>query len=203
MNLFKKNKSFHSVESFSLGEYVYLLNYTNELMNKYERGLLGYILINSRILIIKDNNFNLLNNYMIHILRNLKSFCRDVDISEDIPLLPQFYEFIITTNQNIKLPSIENSLYINQETFSVILGLSIILNNRENREEYEINKEEKELIQIVDEKIFNHIIQLAINKKEYLNFIKNTQMSAKIEYIPQKEFFFVILGIMIILKRKI
>ncbi|MCS7164968.1 MAG: hypothetical protein RMJ51_01625 [Candidatus Calescibacterium sp.] len=203
MNLFKKNKSFDSLNSFSLGEYVYLLNYSNELINKYEQGLSKYILNNSRILIINDNNFKPFSNYITQILLNLKSFYCYVDIFEDIPPLIEFYDFAITIKKEINLLSVENVLYINQETFSVILALSIILNNRENSEKYEASKEEKEIIQNVDKKIVNHIIELVTNKKEYLNFIKNNEMGNKIEFIPRKELLFIVLGMMIILQRKI
>ncbi|MCS7243561.1 MAG: hypothetical protein RMJ36_02350 [Candidatus Calescibacterium sp.] len=201
MELFKKNKSFSSIESFSLAEYIYLLNYTNELINKYDQGLLNCILGNYSILILNQGN-TVLGNYITQILLNLKKFYFNIDILETPPFLNDFYETAIIINSNINLP-IENLIYINRDTFSIILALSMFIYSRDSFENKPNIITDEKILKEVDKNTFNHLIDKIINKKEYLYFLKNYQIGNEIEFIPQRELLFIILGIIIILSRKI
>ncbi|MCX7758290.1 MAG: hypothetical protein N2169_01555 [bacterium] len=199
--LFKKNKFFSSIESFSLSEYIYLLNYTNELINKYDQGLLNCIVGNYSILVLKQGN-TILGSYITEMLSNLKRFCFNVDIFDTPPFLNDFYETAIIINSNINLP-IENLIYINRDTFSIMLALSMFIYGRDSFENKQNIITDERILKEVDKNIFNHFINKIITKKEYLYFFKNYQIGNEIEFIPQRELFFVIMGIIIILTRKI
>ncbi|MFN4220136.1 MAG: hypothetical protein ACK4GJ_04355, partial [bacterium] len=56
MNLFKKNNFFLNPKNFNIKEYVYILNYANELLRKYDQGIIGPILKDISVLVVKKEN---------------------------------------------------------------------------------------------------------------------------------------------------
>lgn len=197
MDLFKKNKIFSSIESFSLEEYVYLLNYTNELIKKDEQKLLNKI-IESVLVIHNEDSFSKL---IINMLYNLNNYCLNTVFVNSYNFLSNFYPVSILVNvENINTYS-ENVILINSHTFSIYLGLANVLKNRKyNESNYNIVK--SEFLDYIDEKIVKYITNKVLEKKEFLEFLENNEIG-NVNYLPVYEIFFLIIGTIIILVRKV
>jgi len=210
MNIIKKNNTFVSLNSFSTKEYIYLLNYTNELITKYNDNLLDPILMNFSILVIKAEN-TLLSNYLLNQCLNLKKLCLNLNIlTED-----QLFISVINSDLSIIIGSKDYMLYdnfiqLNSEVFSTIFTLGYILEQLCSKQFHSENdekqiKEEEKLIQLVDKNIFLTLIKNIFEKKDYLGFLKNKEIDTldiAIKTVPHKEIFFIILGIIIMMIRK-
>jgi len=210
MNIIKKNNIFVGLNSFSIKEYIYLLNYTNELITKHKDNLLDPILMNFSILIIKREN-TLLSNYLISQCLNLKKFCLNLNVLiEDQPFISVINSdlSIIIGNKDYILH--DNFIQLNTEVFSTIFTLGYILEQIYSKQFHLENeekkiKEEDELIQLVDKKIFLTLLKNIFEKKDYLGFLKNKEIDnfdTVIKTVPHKEIFFIILGIIIMMIRK-
>ncbi len=197
MNLFRKNKIFSSIESFSLEEYIYLLNYTNELIKKDEQKLLSKV-IESVLVIYNEDSFS---KFIINLLYNLNNYCLNTLFVSSHNFLSSFYPVSILVNvENINTYS-ENVILINSHTFSVYLGLANVLKNRKyNESDYNIGK--NEFLEYIDEKIVKYITDKVLEKKEFLAFLENNEIGNN-NYLPLYEVFFLIIGTIIMLVRRV
>jgi len=201
MNILRKSNIFNSKDSFSIKEYIYLLNYTNELMKKFENNILDPLLLNFSILVLKIEE-NWISNYILNQCLNLSKFCSKLNFINNTTFInTSISDFLITIGEyNIET---DNHLQINKEVFSVIFTLAKILN--ENNENLNNSKnikipEEEIIIEFIDKQIYSNLLKEILEKKEYLSFLKNTEINIKV--VPHREFFFLIFGIIIMMIKK-
>lgn len=203
MKLLKKSKNFYSIKSLSSEEYIYLLNYINELIKKYNQGLLGPILQDFFILIIKENHNNF-TDFITTLLTHLKIFECKITMSNNFFFLEDFYDLkIVVTTRNIESP--ENAeIYITPETFSALLAISSIINyaNEEDNESKSFSYKIDE--NFINKTVVDNIVKIVFTQKKYIEFLKNKELKEKIEitFLPLKEIFFTLLGLIIIIIRE-
>lgn len=193
MEIIKKNNIFITIDSLSISEYIYLINYSHELIKKYEQGLLENILNSLNILIIKYINtpsFDKLINY-------LKIFFKNTTIIDVNPIITDSYHLCIVIGENYN-PNIKNAIYLNKRTISCIAALSLFLLNENNTSP---NILDEEIPIEIDKNIIQEIIQKISEKKEYISFLKNNQIENK--KIELKEFLFTLIGLTILMIRKL
>lgn len=207
-NLFKQNKIFLYPQDFNIKEYIYILNYTNELIKKYDQGIIGPILKNITILILKKEK-NYFTNYITDILRTLeifecKIFVENTFLYNDMELIHM--KILVTTSTEYILEE-ENFISINPFTFSTILALSHILSYPYHNQN--LPKKENNLGNIekfLDNHIFETIIKEILEHKQNLGFLKDinpieTDIKIKSALLLKKEIILTISAIIITILR--
>ncbi|MEN3014698.1 MAG: hypothetical protein ABDH21_01370 [bacterium] len=195
MNLFTAPKVFSSISSLTIPEYIYILNYTKELIKKYDQGLLDNTLINYPILVLELSKHESLQ-IVVNIIQNISFFCRKMVNLSFIPAIQDIYKlvFVVDLDGNFYNLKAENIIYINRETLSVFLGLSYFIDSLESDTYDKIDLP-------VDHSIISQIVSLIYEKKEYLKIEENIELERR--YLSYKSVMFLMLGTSIIMIRKV
>ncbi|MFN3477854.1 MAG: hypothetical protein ACK4ZM_00600, partial [bacterium] len=172
MNLFKKNNFFLNPKNFNAKEYIYILNYANELLRKYDQGTIGPILKDISILVVKKEN-NYFTNYITDLLKTLeifecKTFVENIFLRNSLELNQT--KILVTVNSKEILiekflDEEDNLIHINPLTFSAILALSYILSYPNQKQSLAIKENQKiqnnfdDIENFLDNNIFENLIK--------------------------------------------
>ncbi len=209
MQIINKVKLFKSEKDLNLEEYIYLINYSYELINKFEQGLLNLDFQNISLLVIHKQKEDLIIKYIINILENLRLFKSNINFDSNIPIFYDFYNVLITDSEVNSDISITNQIYLNNETIPIIFAISYIL----ALENISLQKYQGNIIQAtktnINMDIFKNFTLKIINNQQYISFLQNkeTIQNTYLQdidnlYIPIKQIFFTVMGLIIIMVRK-